>query len=177
MTTASAVGVIPARHRASRFPGKPLAPIAGRPMVQWVWEGAREAKSLREVIVATDDPRIADCCRGFGASVALTRPEHLTGTDRLAEVALGLSDDIVVNIQGDEPLIEAVAIDAAVEVLREDPALPMSTVVHPAEEAALDDPNRVKVVMNRSRDALYFSRSRIPAARGTPAPCWQHVGL
>jgi 3-deoxy-manno-octulosonate cytidylyltransferase (CMP-KDO synthetase) len=175
----TAVGVIPARFQATRFPGKPLAPIAGQPMVRRVWEGARGAKSLARVIVATEDARVADACRGFGAEVAMTRADHETGTDRLAEVALGLEAEIVVNIQGDEPLIEGWVIDAAVEALRGDPRLPMSTVVHPAEPEGLDDPNRVKVVLDRDDVALYFSRSRIPALRdpGAAPRYWQHVGL
>jgi 3-deoxy-manno-octulosonate cytidylyltransferase (CMP-KDO synthetase) len=175
----TAVGVIPARFAASRFPGKALAPVAGRPMIQRVWEGARRAKTLRALIVATDDERIARACRGFGADVVLTRPDHATGTDRLGEVAAALDDDIVVNVQGDEPLIEGFVIDAAVEALREDPDVPMATLVHPADPAGLDDPNRVKVVLDRRGRALYFSRSRIPyARRGAPEPpTWQHVGL
>ena len=175
----TAVGIIPARFRASRFPGKPLAPIAGVPMIRRVWEGARSAKQLRAAIVATDDERIAEACRGFGAPVAMTRPDHPTGTDRLAEVAAGLDDEIIVNIQGDEPLIEGWVVDAAVDAIRSDPTLSMSTVVHPAEPDALDDPNRVKVVLDRRGDALYFSRSRIPALRDAdaPPPYWQHVGV
>jgi 3-deoxy-manno-octulosonate cytidylyltransferase (CMP-KDO synthetase) len=161
----TAVGVIPARWQATRFPGKPLTPIAGIPMAR--------------VIVATEDARVADACRGFGAEVAMTRSDHETGTDRLAEVALGLSAPIVVNIQGDEPLIEGWVIDAAVQALREDDSVPMSTVVHPAEPEGLDDPNRVKVVLDRNDLALYFSRSRIPALRDAKATprYWQHVGL
>jgi 3-deoxy-manno-octulosonate cytidylyltransferase (CMP-KDO synthetase) len=176
---ARAVGLVPARFRAQRFPGKPLAPIAGVPMVRRVWEGAREARTLREVIVATDDERIANACRSFGATVAMTRPEHPTGTDRLAEVAARLDDAIVVNVQGDEPLVEGRAIDAMVEALLADPSVPMSTVVHDADPDGLDDPNRVKVVLDRDGYALYFSRSRIPALRD-PAQApryWQHVGL
>ncbi|HEY8152905.1 MAG TPA: 3-deoxy-manno-octulosonate cytidylyltransferase [Myxococcota bacterium] len=175
----TAVGVIPARWQATRFPGKPLTPIAGIPMVRRVWEGARGARSLARVIVATEDARVADACRGFGAEVAMTRSDHETGTDRLAEVALGLSAPIVVNIQGDEPLIEGWVIDAAVQALREDDSVPMSTVVHPAEPEGLDDPNRVKVVLDRNDLALYFSRSRIPALRDAKATprYWQHVGL
>jgi 3-deoxy-manno-octulosonate cytidylyltransferase (CMP-KDO synthetase) len=175
----TAVGVIPARFQATRFPGKPLAPIAGVAMVQRVWEGARGAKSLARVIVATEDARVADACRGFGAEVAMTRADHETGTDRLAEVALSLDSEIIVNIQGDEPLIEGWVIDAAVDALREDAQVPMSTVVHPAEPEGLDDPNRVKVVLEHGGLALYFSRSRIPALRdpGAPPRYWQHVGL
>ncbi len=175
----TAIGVIPARWRATRFPGKPLAPIAGVPMVQRVWEGARGAKSLRRVIIATEDARVADACRGFGAEVAMTRSDHETGTDRLAEVAAGLDAPIIVNIQGDEPLIEGWVIDAAVQALQGDDSVSMSTVVHPAEPEGLDDPNRVKVALDRNDIALYFSRSRIPALRDAAAAprYWQHVGL
>lgn len=174
-----AVGVIPARYRSMRFPGKPLAPIAGRPMLQHVWEGARTAKSLRAVLVATDDERIAAACREFGAEVVMTRGDHPTGTDRLAEVAQALEDDVVVNVQGDEPLIEGFVVDAAIEALCRDPQVPMATVVHAVEGEAIDDPNRVKVVLDQGGDALYFSRSRIPALRNPEAPLryWQHVGL
>ena len=175
----TAVGVIPARWESSRFPGKPLTEIAGLPMIQRVWEGARRAKTLRKVIVATDDQRIATACRDFGAEVCLTGSQHPTGTDRIAEVAGGLDDEVVVNVQGDEPLIEGFVIDAAVEALAAAPDVPMATVVHAASEAALDDPNRVKVALDRRGNALYFSRSPIPARRDLgPAPrIWQHVGL
>ena len=175
----SAVGIIPARFRASRFPGKPLAEIAGRPMIAHVIEGARRAKKLREVIVATDDERIAAAAAAVGAPVAMTSPDHPTGTDRLAEAAATLPDAIVVNVQGDEPLIEGFVIDAAVEALEADAEAPMATVVHPLEGDALADPNRVKVVLDRRGRALYFSRSPIPYRRADgPAPRWlQHVGL
>ncbi len=175
----TAVGIIPARYEAARFPGKALAPIAGQPMVRRVWEGARTAKSLRAVMVATDDARVARACADFGAEVAMTSPDHPTGTDRLAEVAGGLSDDLIVNIQGDEPLIEGFVIDLAVEALLAEPEASMSTVVHPAEADALDNPNRVKVVLDRRGFALYFSRCRIPALRDPahPPPYWQHVGI
>ena len=175
----TAVGIVPARWESSRFPGKPLARIAGVPMLQRVWEGTRRAKSLRDVLIATDDARIAAACREFGAEAVMTRRDHPTGTDRLAEVAAGLDDEIVVNVQGDEPLIDGFVIDAAVEALRAAPGVPMATVVHAADEEALDDPNRVKVVMDRSCNALYFSRSRIPALRDRTLrpPYWQHVGL
>jgi 3-deoxy-manno-octulosonate cytidylyltransferase (CMP-KDO synthetase) len=175
----TAVGIIPVRFAATRFPGKALAPIAGVPMIQRVWEGARRAKRLRTTIVATDDERIAETCRSFGAEVAMTRVDHPTGTDRLAEVAAGLDDDIVVNVQGDEPLIEGWVIDTAVEALLEDPTSPMATVVHAADPADVPDPNRVKVVLDRSQRALYFSRSPIPAQRDPHSvpTYWQHVGL
>lgn len=173
-----AVAVIPARFAASRFPGKPLAPIAGVPLIQRVWEGTRTAKSLERVVVATDDERIATVCRGFGAEVAMTRADHPTGTDRIAEVAARLDADVVVNVQGDEPLIEGRVVDAAVETLARDPALPMATLVHAAEPGAQDDPNRVKVVIDKNGRALYFSRSPLPYVRDVAPPrIWQHVGL
>jgi 3-deoxy-manno-octulosonate cytidylyltransferase (CMP-KDO synthetase) len=172
-----AVGVIPARFAASRFPGKPLAPIAGKPLVQRVWEGARTAKRLARVLVATDDERIAAACRGFGAEAVLTRASHPTGTDRIAEAAAGIEADVVVNVQGDEPLIEGHVIDAAVAALEEDPEAAMSTVAHPCEPEGLDDPNRVKLVLDRRGRALYFSRSRIPFEREPGARWLQHVGL
>jgi 3-deoxy-manno-octulosonate cytidylyltransferase (CMP-KDO synthetase) len=153
--------------------------IAGMPMIRRVYEGACGASRLRDVYVATDDQRIADACAEFGATAVMTSPDHPTGTDRLAEVARALQDEIVVNIQGDEPLIEGFVIDAAVAALQEAPEAPMSTVVHPAEPGGVDDPNRVKVVIDRQGYALYFSRSRIPAQRdGDFQPrYWQHVGL
>ncbi len=174
----SAVGIIPARYASSRFPGKPLAPIAGAPMLQWVYEGARGAKRLRDVLVATDDARIAEACLRFGARAVMTSPHHATGTDRLAEASRGLADEIVVNVQGDEPLIEGFVIDAAVAALEEAPEAAIATVVHRAEPEALADPNRVKVVLDRHGFALYFSRAPIPHGHGSgDAPLWQHVGL
>lgn len=175
----TAVGLIPARYAASRFPGKPLAKIAGKSMIERVYEGARAAKTLRAVIVCTDDPRIADACRAFGAEVAMTRSDHQSGSDRIGEVAAGLSDEIVVNIQGDEPLMQGFVVDAAVEALREDAGVPVATVVHALDLADRDDPNRVKVVLDTRGRALYFSRSAIPYTRdpSVRAPLWQHVGL
>ncbi|MGI9431766.1 MAG: 3-deoxy-manno-octulosonate cytidylyltransferase [Myxococcota bacterium] len=174
----TAVGIIPARFGSTRFPGKVLTPIAGRPMIQHVWEGARTAKSLRTVLIATDDERVAETCRGFGAEVALTSADHPTGTDRLAEVSAGLDDPIVVNVQGDEPSIEGFVIDATVAALQAAPSVPMATVVHRAEADALTDPNRVKVVIDQAGSALYFSRAPIPHTRSGVAPTiWQHVGL
>jgi len=174
-----AVVVIPARYRASRFPGKPLARIAGKSVIQRVYEGCRAAKRVTRVLVATDDDRIAHACAGFGAEVAMTSPAHATGTDRIAEAAADLSEDIVVNVQGDEPLIRGDVVDAAVEALLADPDLPMATVAHAAEPEALEDPNRVKVVTDRRGRALYFSRSSIPYLRERDAAptIWQHVGL
>ena len=148
-------------------------------MLERVWRSACRCERLREVIVATDDLRIMEFCESIGALCTMTSVDHPTGSDRLAEVARGLSDDIVVNIQGDEPLLESFLIDAVVDALIEEPRAPMSTVVYPADELALDDPNSVKVVLDRRGFALYFSRSRIPAQHpsATRPSYWQHVGL
>ena len=175
----SAVGIIPARFASTRFPGKPLATIAGEPMLAHVYTRARRAKRLRELIVATDDERIASVCREIGAPVVLTSTDHPTGTDRLAEAATGLEDEIVVNVQGDEPLIEGFVIDAAVAALEESPDAAMSTVVHAAEPGARADPHRDKGVRDRRGFARYVSRAPLPGQLpGTPAaPAWQHVGL
>ncbi len=174
----NAVGIIPARFAASRFPGKPLVSIAGKPMLQRVIEGARSAKRLTDVIIATDDPRIARACAEFGARAVMTSPAHPTGTDRIAEAAAGLDAEIVVNVQGDEPLIEGFVIDAVVDALIAAPECAMATAVHHADADAALDPNRVKVVLDRAGNARYFSRSAIPFQQAAGnSPLWQHVGL
>lgn len=176
----SIVGIIPARWDSRRFPGKPTVAIGGVPMIQRVWEGAKQSPRLREVLIATDDERIFSLCESFGAQAVMTSSRHLSGTDRIAEAAEGLTDDFVVNIQGDEPLIESWVIDAAIEALEEAPEADMATVVHVAEPDSLSDPNRVKVVLDGQGRALYFSRSVIPASRPESEPAkviWQHVGL
>jgi len=148
-------------------------------MLEWVVAGARTAKRLADVVVATDDARIADACASFGARALMTSPAHATGTDRVAEVAAQLDADVVVNVQGDEPLIAGFVIDAVVEALAAAPACAMATAVHRAEPEAARDPNRVKAVLDRAGNALYFSRAAIPASRdpASAAPLWQHVGL
>ena len=175
------VAVIPARYASTRFPGKALADIAGRPMIQHVYGRAAAARHVDAVIVATDDQRIADAVTKFGGAVRMTRPDHLTGTDRLAEVAAELDCDLVVNVQGDEPLIEPDTIDAAIEPFGDDSALLMSTVCTPIlNNDAAADPNVVKVVIDVRGFALYFSRSPIPYARGsigTPIRPYKHLGL
>ena len=172
------LAILPARYGSTRFPGKPLTPIAGKPMIQHVWERTRAAKRVDQTVVATDDVRIADACAAFGAEVEMTREDHPTGTDRLAEVAERHDHDVLINVQGDEPLIEDFVIDAAVEALLRDERAAMSTVVHAAEAAAYDDPNRVKVVLDVEGFALYFSRASIPFRRNdTGQPPLQHVGL
>lgn len=174
----SAVAIIPARYASTRFPGKPLAEIAGTPMIQRVYERTRAASCIARAYVATDDERIAAACEKFGAPVLLTRSDHATGTDRLAEAASAIEADVIVNVQGDEPLIAGFVIEAAVEALESAPETVMSTVVHAIDEGAAEDPNRVKVVLDQQGFALYFSRSLVPHPRAKRGhPVWQHVGL
>ena len=172
------LAILPARFGSTRFPGKPLTPIAGKPMIRHVWERTRTAKRIDAVVIATDDERIRKVCEGFGAIVEMTAENHPTGTDRLAEVAERHDHDVLINVQGDEPLIEGFVIDATVEALVRDDQAAMSTVVHRAEPEAFDDPNRVKVVVDAAGFALYFSRAPIPFRRGNIdlAPL-QHVGI
>ena len=157
-------GIIPARWGSTRFPGKALHPVAGKPLVQHVWERCREATELADVIIATDDDRIAVAARGFGARVELTSPVHPSGTDRLAEVASRLPDAThFINVQGDEPTIPAALIDRMARTLADDSALEMVTAATRLEDAAdFENPNVVKVVLAANGDALYFSRSPIP---------------
>jgi 3-deoxy-manno-octulosonate cytidylyltransferase (CMP-KDO synthetase) len=175
------VAVIPARFASTRFPGKVLADIDGQPMIEHVYRRARAASSISRVIVATDDLRIATRVADFGGQVRLTKTSHLTGTDRLAEVIETMDCDIVVNVQGDEPLIDPRAIDQAVAPLVADPTVPMTTLYKRiTQNAELNDPNVVKVVVDRGGFALYFSRAAIPFMRnpkGGWPPLYRHVGL
>lgn len=158
--------ILPARYGSTRFPGKPLALIAGKPMIQHVYERAMQARLVNRVIVATDDPRIADCVMNFSGEVVLTRADHPTGTDRLAEVAAGIDSELIVNVQGDEPLIQPQMIDQAVAPLLDDSSIMMGTLAAKIDEA--DDfysPNVVKVVRDQKNFALYFSRAPIPWPR------------
>ena len=174
----SVLAILPARYGSTRFPGKPLTPIAGKPMIQHVWERTRLAKQVDAVMIATDDERIRSACAKFGADVEMTASDHPTGTDRLAEVAARHEYDVIVNVQGDEPLIEGFVIDAAIEALLRDEGAAMSTIVHRAEPETWDDPNRVKVVVDANDKALYFSRAPIPFQRkDTGLLPLQHVGL
>lgn len=160
------VAVIPARYGAVRFPGKPLAPIAGKPMIQRVFERTRQAKTLSRTIVATDDERILQAVAAFGGDALMTRPDHRSGTERMAEVALHVEADVYVNVQGDEPLIDPESIDAAVEALTSDESVSVSTICVPIRNPAdIVDPNVVKVVVDFQGDALYFSRAPIPWVR------------
>jgi 3-deoxy-manno-octulosonate cytidylyltransferase (CMP-KDO synthetase) len=160
------VAIIPARFGSTRLPGKPLSDIHGKPMIQHVWERARTARRLDRVLVATDDDRIARAARGFGAEAVLTSPRHPSGTDRVAEAAASIDADVVVNVQGDEPMLADGWIDAAVEPLLSEPQLAMSTLSLPlVDPEQMLAPSVVKVVSDLRGDALYFSRSPLPHVR------------
>ena len=169
---------IPARFASTRFPGKPLAMLAGKPMIAHVVARARQA-DVGDVFVATDDARIAEAARDAGATVCMTSPEHGSGSERLAEAAADMDCDIVVNVQGDEPLIDPAAIRAVLEPFAADPELAMATLAHPIrDEFDLNDANVVKVVCDAAGHALYFSRAPIPFLRiEAAATPLQHVGL
>ncbi len=172
------IGVIPARMASTRLPGKPLLTIAGKPMIQWVWERASQARSLHELYIATPDPQILQSAESFGARALLTSHAHRSGTDRVAEVARLTDGDIYVNIQGDEPLLEPTAIDRAVQPLLDDPTVMMSSLYCYAQPEEYEKPTVVKVVVDQKGDALYFSRSRIPYPRmTTDYPVLKHIGL
>ncbi len=174
--------VIPARYGSTRLPGKPLLDIAGRPMIEHVHRRAIGAPGVQRVLVATDDVRIADAVAAFGGEARLTRADHPTGSDRLGEVARRLTSEIIVNVQGDEPLVPSTLIQAVVATLAADPTLAIATVRCPITDAAmLSDPHVVKVVVDTRGDALYFSRAPIPHARDATPPRTalgdRHVGL
>lgn len=173
------VGIIPARYGSTRLPGKALKLILGKPMIQRVYERAQLARGLSSVCVATDDERIARLVESFGGRAVMTSPDHPSGTDRLAEATRGMDAEIVVNVQGDQPFLDPVMIDEAVQPLLDDPALPMATLMHPVDRPEdLQDPAVVKVVVDLAGNALYFSRSLIPYPRHTlPHPVYEHVGL
>ena len=171
--------VIPARFGSTRLPGKPLADIAGKPMIQRVYERVTNAKKPEVFIVATDDQRVYDAVQSFGGTVVMTDDNHPTGTDRLAEVAQQYTDlDVIINVQGDEPMIDANLIDQLAELFESDDALQMATVATPLLEEEYDEPSAVKVILNKRNDAMYFSRSLIPYPRhdfvNTPL---KHIGI
>jgi 3-deoxy-manno-octulosonate cytidylyltransferase (CMP-KDO synthetase) len=176
------VGIIPARYASTRLPGKPLADIHGKSLIERVWQRARRAKSLSRVIVATDDERIARAVRAFGGEAVMTPAACASGTDRLACVAKKIACDIVVNIQGDEPFILPATIDRLCAPLAADKQILMSTLSAPLPPEDFLNPNAVKVVSDAAGDALYFSRAPIPHPRDGATPAWEralrlHLGL
>jgi len=172
------IGVIPARYGSSRFPGKVLAEIAGKPMIQWVYEQAIQSKTLDQLFVAVDDARFMKCVEGFGGLAVMTKEKHQSGTDRIAEAVEHISADIIVNIQGDQPLLDPLMIDEAVQAMLEDTAVQMSTLKIKIGEEDYSDPSVVKVVVDANDFALYFSRSLIPFPRDNEeVDVFEHVGL
>jgi len=182
MSDPQVVVVIPSRYAATRLPGKPLVNLAGKPMVQRVYEQAKLAQTVHRVLVATDDQRIVDAVLAFGGEARITRSDHRTGTERIAEVAAHEPGDVFVNVQGDEPLIDPVAIDTAVAALLEDPPAQITTVATPIRHVPdIMDPNVVKTVLDFDSNALYFSRAPVPWVRDTQQKVhvkyWKHLGL
>jgi 3-deoxy-manno-octulosonate cytidylyltransferase (CMP-KDO synthetase) len=174
--------VIPARYGATRLPGKPLLSLAGKPMIQRVFERAKQARTAHQVIVATDDQRILQAVESFGGEARMTRTDHRTGTERVAEVAAHVDGDVFVNVQGDEPLLDPAAVDTAVNALLEDPPAAVATVATPIKTPAdIMDPNIVKAVLDFDGNALYFSRAPVPWVRDTASKLvvrhLKHLGL
>ena len=171
--------VIPARYASTRLPGKPLRDIAGKPMIVRVYERAAQAKNIDDVIVATDDDRILSAVNEHGGKAVMTRADHPTGTDRLAEVAEKYADcDVIINVQGDEPLIDPGLIDELASLFAEDKDLAMATVKTPIrDEAEQKNPNNVKVVTDLNGYALYFSRSLVPYPRNAGETVYKHIGI
>lgn len=185
-STSRAIGVIPARFGSSRLPGKPLIDFGGKPMIQHVFERAKKASSLDDLVIATDDERIVQAARQFGATAHLTDRAIPSGSDRIAAIAPLLGGDIYVNIQGDEPLLSPGMIDAIVQLLKDDPTVPVSTLAKQISDAdELMNPGIVKVVIDQNNFALYFSRSPIPFVRDSvdkmdwvkTGQFYKHIGL
>jgi len=182
MSSPKVVVVIPARYGATRLPGKPLVLLAGKTMIERVYERAKRAQRINRVIVATEDDRIMKAVAAFGGEARMTRPDHRTGTERVAEVAAHEEGDVFVNVQGDEPLLDPAAIDTAVAALFEEPAAQIATVATPVKTPAdIMDPNVVKAVLDFDNNALYFSRAPIPwvrdAANKVHVRPLKHLGL
>lgn len=175
------VAIIPVRYSSKRFPGKPLATISGKPMIQWVYERTKKAELLDEVLVATDDERILRAVKGFGGRAVLTSTHHQSGTERVVEAVAGLEADIIVNVQGDEPLIRPEMITQAVTPLVQGEDVPVVTLKYPVDEPEeLENPNIVKVVTDKDDYALYFSRLPIPYNRvdsKIKVNYYKHIGL
>lgn len=175
---ADVLGVIPARYASTRFPGKSLAVIAGKPMIQHVYERALLCPRFKRLVIATDDERIAKAAESFGAEYRITKTSHQSGTDRVAEVAADIPSEIVVNIQGDEPLIDYNAIEASIVALDSSPSVSMATLAKLiTSEAEVENPNVVKLVRDLHGNAIYFSRFPIPYQRGAKTGIFKHIGL
>lgn len=179
------IGIIPARYESVRFPGKLLAPIQGKSLIQRCYENGKRAPSLKDLVVATDDERILSHIHTIGGEAVLTSPSCQNGTERLAEVVRNYPQysyaDIIVNIQGDEPLVEPEAIEAIIFALKDNPKASMATACIPLDPSEASDSSKVKVVLNLAGEALYFSRALIPAGKSlsmqTTAPYYKHIGI
>ncbi len=174
-----AVAVIPARYASTRLAGKPLLDICGKPLIQRIWEIVSRARGLDDVVVATDDVRIADAVERFGGRVCMTSPDCRSGSDRVREVAESLAADLYVNVQGDEPLLEPAAIERLLDVFTEDAGVQVATLCSRISEEQARSPHQVKVIRDHAGNALYFSRAPLPFVResGEPAEFWGHVGI
>jgi len=170
---------IPARWGSTRFPGKPLHLIAGKPLVQHVWERCQDCREIDDIVIATDDQRIVEAAATFGARAVFTSPDHPSGTDRIAEAAGSFPDHrVIINVQGDEPLISPTLIDQLAVALRDDPSIPMITAAAPIHDAAqVTDANIVKVITDLRSDAIYFSRSPLPFVRNADTGILHHRHL
>ncbi|MCB5245106.1 MAG: 3-deoxy-manno-octulosonate cytidylyltransferase [Candidatus Cloacimonetes bacterium] len=174
-----AVAIIPARYESTRFPGKALAKLLNKPLIQWVWEAVNNSNLFDQVLVATDSILIIEAVDNFGGQAVLTRKEHQSGTDRIAEVAESLDCDIIMNVQGDEPLINQKVLSPLLQVMK-DTSLPIASLMTPIKDfSLLSNPNLVKVVVDNDSNALYFSRSAIPFNRDNIplVDYWQHIGV
>lgn len=171
--------VIPARLGSTRFPGKVIAPLLGKPIIQWVWEKARQVPEASRVLVAVDDARVAEVVASFGGEYVMTKPDHPSGTDRIAEAVQGIDADLIINVQGDEPMIPPAMISGLINLMESSNA-PMGTVAVTAiRDEIKDNPNVVKVVISDHGEALYFSRAMIPFLRtgGTDMEVYRHWGI
>lgn len=174
------IAVIPARFASTRFPGKPLAKLKNKPLIQWVIEGAKSSKLIQDVYVATDDDRIAQVVRELNTQVLMTRSDCPTGTDRIYEATKNLKFDVVLNIQGDEPQISQPYIDLLAQAFINEPQLDMATLAHPIHKDDIENLNAVKVIKNINNEAIYFSRFAIPYSRekqNQQPICEKHIGL
>lgn len=172
--------VIPARYASTRFPAKVLAPLLGKPIIQWVWEKAKQSKLADRALIAADDPRVVDAVRAFGGEAVMTSPDHPSGTDRIHEAVRDIEADLIINVQGDEPMIAPAVIDRLIQKMIARPEIPMGTVAVETDRASVaDEPNIVKVTVTCDGDALYFSRAAIPYLRqgGTEMPLYRHWGI
>jgi 3-deoxy-manno-octulosonate cytidylyltransferase (CMP-KDO synthetase) len=179
LTESSVLAIIPARYQSTRLPGKALLDIDGRPMIEHVYRRAMAARSIDGVVVATDDPLIVSAVERFGGAALLTSPSHPSATDRLAELAVSLPCSLIVNVQGDEPMLDPGVIDATVAAMLQDVSIEMATAARPARDGELSNPHVVKVVTDRHGFALYFSRAPIPFVRDAPTGdlARAHIGL